>query len=176
MRFKRDESSLGLPPTGIHLTQIVRAQAKVSSKGNSMIQCTLRSIPEGHRLFYHLVFTKDTDGMVTHFCHSAEGELILPDDYKAEFDLTPNDCLNRLVFVEIEHVESFNGGDVRANVRAILKRDKALAKAPHLAKLVSPTNVPPAKNLTAIKSSSAPPRSKFVGLVDKGDEPDSIPF
>jgi hypothetical protein len=178
-RFHRNESSLELPPKGIYLTRTTKAQEKRSSGGNQMIALTLNSIPDGFRFFYHLVFTEACEGMVTHFCHACEGELILPDDFEQEFSLTPADCLYRLVFVAIDHEEDQNG-DERATVKAILKRAKALAKAPHLAEL-TPPNVPPAKALPIVVDPRGKQSAAALALSngvpqDLDAEPDDIPF
>jgi hypothetical protein len=177
-RFRRNESNLELPPKGVYLVRVTKAQEKRSSSGNQMIALTLNSIPDGFRFFYHLVFCPECEGMITHFCHSVEGELLLPDDFEQEFSLTAADCLHRLVFITIDHEEDQNG-DERATVKAVLKRIKALAKAPHLAEL-SPPNIPLPKTLPIIGQA----RSQATAAIALGNgrdpdldaEPDHIPF
>jgi hypothetical protein len=163
-KFKRNESNLELVPEGIYLAQVNKASNKTSSNGNSMIQLILKTIPDRYTLFYHLVFVPECDGMITHFCHSAESELILPDDFEQEFSLTAADCLNRLLFVNVVHEED-NRGDERATVKEILKRVKALAKAPHLADLPFPANVPSAKKVAIINSQTPQTEQKRLAIL-----------
>jgi hypothetical protein len=150
-----------------------------------MIRLTHRSIPAGYRFFYHLVFCPQCEGMITRFCHACEGGLLLPHDAEpgAEFSLMAVDCLYRTVFVEIDHepIKDANGNvtdDQRVVVKAILKRTRALARAPHLAELKPPTNVPAAKELSII---GQPRKLANGGVLARAKstleaEPDDIPF
>jgi hypothetical protein len=97
--------------------------------------------------------------------------------------LTAADCLYRAVFIEVDHEQIRDANDnetddERAVVKAILKRARALARAPHLAELKTPANVPAAKELPIIGQTRR--RSSDGALnVAKSNldaEPDDIPF
>ena len=145
-----------LPPVGVYLAQVTRAEKKIAkSSGNDMIQLSLRSIPDGYTLRHFLVFTRKRagDGLVTQFCKHCEGELTPPSNPEEELSLTAADCLYRICFIDVVH--EGEGENVQAKIKfaGILSREKALARCPELAKIPLPANVPPPQQLVAI-----PPR------------------
>jgi hypothetical protein len=130
MRFRYSDTNFDVPPAGVYLTQIVKAEKAVSKKsGIDMVTLNLRTLPDGYGVKYFLV----GDGLITQFCKRCEGELAFPADPKDEFSLTPSDALHRVVFVEVAHEE--NGGQPRAKIKlgGILSRADALARNPNLA-------------------------------------------
>ena len=181
--FRRREFNDELPNQGIYLSQILKAEDRLSRERNRTIKLSLRSIPDGFWFNYYLTFSEKAEGLVTAFCHRVIPELLLPDDFEAEFILTADDCLHRLLYVDIVHGEW--NGEPRAEVKAILKQAQALAKAPHLEKIQHPANLPTVKVLPIKPTVGATPRTRENDSAillgngrdpDLDAEPDDIPF
>jgi hypothetical protein len=168
MRFRYSDTNFDVPPPGVYLTQIVKAEKGVSKmSGSDMVTVNLRTLPDGYALKYFLV----GDGLITQFCRHCEGELAFPADPKDEFSLTPSDVLHRIAFAEVVHEET--GGQPRAKVKfgGILSRAAALARNAGLANIKLPANVPPPKSLPIMPAEEKGPAAS---LPDDSD--DSMPF
>jgi hypothetical protein len=168
-RFKYSDVNLNTPPVGVYLAQVVNAKKTRSKAENDQIVLTLRTIPDGYTLWYHLVFngTRQSDGIVTQFCKHCEGPLEFPEDPREDFSLTPVDCMFRVVYVDVIH-ESRDGSDspaAKIKYAGILSRATALGRVPELANVRLPANVPAAQKLANF--------SKDNGLPNDEDD---IPF
>jgi hypothetical protein len=165
-----------LPPAGVYLAQVTKAEKQVSQKsGNDMIALSLRTIPDGYSLRYFLVFIgkRTGDGILTQFCKHCEGELTPSSNPDEELSLTAADCLHRICFIDVVH--EGEGEDVKAKIKfaGILARAKALSRAPELASIPLPTNVPPPQQLAAMPTEPNPPKPSLPAA---DDDSDGIPF
>ena len=90
-RFSYNDMNFDLPPAGVYLAQVTKAEKQVAkSSGSDMIALSLRTIPDGYSLRYFLVFNgkKTGDGILTQFCNNCEGELTPPSNPDEELSLT----------------------------------------------------------------------------------------
>ena len=179
-RFAYTDMSFDLPPAGVYLAQVVKAEQKTAkSSGNDMIQLTLRTLPHSFILRYFLVFNgkKTGDGIVTQFCQNCEGALTPPSDPEAELSLTAADCLYRICFIDVEHEGSEENVNAKVKFAGIVSRAKALSRAPELVDILLPANTPPPQQLAAMpprkpKTQKSKPTSG--GALPASD--DDIPF
>jgi hypothetical protein len=179
-RFSYNDMNFDLPPAGIHLAQVMKAEKKIAkSSGNDMIQLSLRTIPDGYSIRHFLVFNgkKTGDGIVTQFCKNCEGQLNPPGDPEEELSLTAADCLHRICFIDVVH--EGEGENVQAKIKfaGILSREKALARCPELADIPLPGNVPPPQQLVAMppeEPKAQKPSKPISGALPASD--DDIPF
>jgi hypothetical protein len=151
-KFRYFEINFGVAPVGVYVAQITNAKKTMSkSSGNEMIVLTVRTIPDGYSLKYYLVFngSKPNDGLITQFCKCCEGELLFPEDPNIESSLTAADTMFRIVFVDVIHETAEGDDEPQARIKfgGILSRAKALARAPELANIRLPANMPPPKDL-----------------------------
>jgi hypothetical protein len=177
-RFSYNDMNFDLPPVGVYLAQVTKAEKQTSQKGNTMIALSLRTIPDGYSLRHFLVFngTKNGDGLLTQFCKNCEGELTPPSNPDEELSLTAADCLHRICFVDVMHEGEKE--DVKAKIKfaGILARAKALARAPELASIPLPANVPPPRDLASLpKEESVRPSKPSIGALSSPPD-DDIPF
>jgi hypothetical protein len=176
-KFTYSDINFDAAPVGVYVAQVTNAIKTVSkNSGNDMIVLNLRTIPDGYLLKYYLVFkgTKQSNGIITKFCRNCEGELTAPKESGVEFSLTPADALYRIVFIDVAHENDEGEDEPRAKIKfgGILSRAKALARAPELANVKLPANVPPPRALAIMPAEEKPAQAA-------GDSPtidDDIPF
>jgi hypothetical protein len=150
-RFSYDPKKYSVLEPGIHIAQVI-AGTNGTTKGNDhdperyqMIMLTMATVPAKRRLFYHLIFGGRGIFTVEDFCRSAELEL--PEEEKwLELSLPIEDCLHRIVYALVRHEED-NGGILRARVKKLLPRDRALNLDPDLEVIPLPPDVPPPKRV-----------------------------
>ena len=145
-KFSYSNINFDVAPVGVYVAQVTNAgKAFAKTTGNEMIVLTVRTMPDGYTLKYYLVFNGKNDGLITQFCKYCEGELLFPDDPNIEFSLTAADTMFRIVFVDVVHETDEGEDEPRARIKygGILSRAKALARAPELADVRRPANVPP---------------------------------
>jgi hypothetical protein len=171
-RFSYSNLNLGLPPVGVYVAQVVAAKKTISkSSGNEMIVLSLRTIPDGYRLKYFLVFNGKNDELICQFGRHCEGELSFPTDFKGDFSLTAGDTLNRIVYADVVHEAPEGDDQPRAKIKfgGILSRAQALARDEALGSIKLPANVPPPKQLATLPAEENGSTSRLL-------DDDSIPF
>jgi hypothetical protein len=180
-KFRYSNLNFDIPPAGIYVAQVAKARDAISkARGNNMIVLTVRTLPDGYILNYYLVFNGKNDGIITQFCRHCEGALLFPEDPRVDFSLTAADTLFRVVFVEVEHETDVGEDEPRAKIKfgGIISRAKALSRAPELANVKLPSNVPPPQDLAILPKEETPPKPPKPPptgqLPDAND--DDIPF
>jgi hypothetical protein len=159
-KFKFNPAPIELLPEDWYVAQVIEASDGFTRKSDPMIGLTLRIIPGRHQIVTFLVFSEAGFWTVRRFCIGAGLEL---PEHEAEISLPREDCLWRIVYVEIAHGD-FNG-ETREYVKRILPRELALKRKPELAQIELPANVPPSKPVTVIRQELRDETAKDHGEV-----------
>jgi hypothetical protein len=172
MRFQYDPQKYSVLDSGLYIAQVISGKNGIT-KGNDndpeqypMMVLTMSTMPAKRRLFYHLIFGGRGFFTVEDFCASAELEL--PEDGPEELSLPIEDCLNRIVYALVRQEED-SGGILRARVKRLFPRDRALHLDSDLELIPLPPNVPAPKQVATVPASrtvAEPPAKSANGASD----------
>jgi hypothetical protein len=120
----KDIDSSGLPPEGIHLLQIVKAETQFSrSKGEEMLVLNAETVAGKDKLKIYLMLEGRGTFAIPLFCDACQ--LLRPRGPNASFDLSPKVVKGRYFYGEIVH-RTTTDGNVRAQIARYLTFEGAL--------------------------------------------------